>query len=138
MQVREVLDRLQDLTNEKISQQSLANALSVRQGAISNRITRNVAFSIEELMKIERAFSLPMGVLAGVNLPQNNTDCVDLDFYPDVFGSCGSGCMVFNETSEKLALSSVMAFTATMPANTPFEQVTSPSLSAFVITALPL
>ena len=104
MQVREVLDRLQDLTNEKISQQSLANALSVRQGAISNRITRNVAFSIEELMKIERAFSLPMGVLAGVNLPQNNTDCVDLDFYPDVFGSCGSGCMVFNETSEKLAV----------------------------------
>lgn len=104
MQVREVLDRLHNLTNVKISQQALANALAVRQGAISNRIARNVAFSIEELFTIERAFGLPIGVLAGENLPQNNTDCVELDFYPDVFGSCGNGSIVFSEASEKISV----------------------------------
>jgi phage repressor protein C with HTH and peptisase S24 domain len=35
---------------------------------------------------------------------QIKLDCVRLDFYPDVFGSCGSGSMVFSETKEKLAV----------------------------------
>lgn len=31
-------------------------------------------------------------------------DCVEVDYYPDIFGSCGSGCMVFEETKEKLTI----------------------------------
>jgi phage repressor protein C with HTH and peptisase S24 domain len=103
MYVHELLERLQKLTNTKISQQSLANALNVRQGAISNRITRNTPFSLEELIIIENAFAIPKGSLAG-SLDIVNTESVNLDFYPDVFGSCGNGCMVFSETSEKMSV----------------------------------
>jgi phage repressor protein C with HTH and peptisase S24 domain len=42
---------------------------------------------------------LPIGSLSGVT-----TSDITLDFYPDVFGSCGDGSMVFEETSEKLAV----------------------------------
>lgn len=103
MYVHELLERLQKLTKSKISQQALANALGVRQGAISNRVTRNVPFTIEELIILEDKFVLARGALAG-EITTINTDSVNLDFYPDVFGSCGTGCMVFSETSEKMAV----------------------------------
>lgn len=103
MYVHELLERLQKLTKSKISQQTLANALGVRQGAISNRVTRNVPFTIEELIILEDKFVLTRGALAG-EITAINTDSVNLDFYPDVFGSCGTGCMVFSEAKEKLAV----------------------------------
>ena len=42
---------------------------------------------------------LPMGCLSGVS-----SSDISIDYYPDVFGSCGEGCMVFNETSEKISV----------------------------------
>lgn len=92
---------LQNLTGIKISQQTVANALNVRQSTIGSRATSGKEFAIGELMQIERAMNLPIGSLSGIQTNDNN---IELDFFPDVFGSCGDGCMVFNETSEKLAV----------------------------------
>ena len=92
-------ETLQKLTGVKISQQIVATALNVRQSTIGSRATSGKEFSINELIQIEQAMCLPMGCLSGVS----STD-ITLDFYPDVFGSCGSGCMVFNETSEKMSV----------------------------------
>lgn len=99
MQYNEILDRLQNLINVKVSQQAIANILGVAQAAISGRIKRNSEFTIDELMKIEQAMGLPVGSLSGVT-----TSDITLDFYPDVFGSCGSGSMVFSEASEKISV----------------------------------
>jgi hypothetical protein len=99
MKYNELLDHLQSLTKTKISHISIANVLNVGASAISNKVARDVDFSLEELIKIEQAMGLPIGSLSGVT-----SSDITLDFYPDVFGSCGSGCMVFNETSEKLAV----------------------------------
>lgn len=99
MKYNELSDRLQNLTQVKISQKTIANVLNIGASAISNKVARDVDFSLEELIKIEQAMGLPIGSLSGVT-----TSDITLDFYPDVFGSCGSGCMVFNETSEKLAV----------------------------------
>lgn len=101
MRYNELLERLQNLTQTKISQQALANCLEIRQTAISGRANRNSEFSLDELMQIERAMGLPIGSLSGITASDNN---IELDFYPDVFGSCGDGSMVFEETSEKLAV----------------------------------
>jgi phage repressor protein C with HTH and peptisase S24 domain len=99
MLYNELTDRLQNLTNTKISQQAIGNILGLAQTAISSRIKRDNAFNIDELIKIEQAMGLPMGCLSGVS-----SSDITLDFYPDVFGSCGSGCMVFSEAKEKLAV----------------------------------
>ena len=101
MRYNEVLDRLQNLIQTKVSQQTLANCLGIRQTAISGRANRNSEFSVDELMQIERAMNLPIGSLSGIQTNDNN---IELDFFPDVFGSCGDGSMVFEETSEKLAV----------------------------------
>lgn len=92
-------ETLQKLTNVKISQQTIATALNVRQSTIGSRATSGKEFSINELIQIEQAMGLPAGSLSGVN-----SSDITLDFYPDVFGSCGTGCMVFSEAKEKLAV----------------------------------
>lgn len=106
MRYNELIERLQNLIPTdafgkpvKISQQMIADCLEIRQTAISGRANRNSEFSIDELVKIESVLGLPMGCLSGVN-----SSDITLDFYPDVFGSCGSGCMVFSEAKEKLAV----------------------------------
>lgn len=96
----EVLDRLQNLTNTKISQATIAKCLGFsNQSTIGNRATKNGEYSLEELIKLEQAMGLPMGSLSGVS-----SSDITLDFYPNVFGSCGTGLMVFDETSEKIAV----------------------------------
>ena len=102
----ELIDRLQNLIKDsvtgksvKISQQTIGNILGMAQTGISFRIKNDKPFSIDELIKIEQAMGLPMGCLSGVS-----SSDITLDFYPDVFGSCGSGCMVFSEAKEKLAV----------------------------------
>jgi phage repressor protein C with HTH and peptisase S24 domain len=99
MRHSELLERLQNLTQEKISQQTIANSLGIRQSTIGNRAVRDSEYSIDELIKIEQAMGLTMGSLSEVS-----SSDITLDFYPDVFGSCGSGCMVFSESKEKLAV----------------------------------
>ena len=106
MKHNELLERLQNLIPTdafgkpvKISQQMIADCLEIRQSAIGNRAVKNSDYSIEELVKIESVLGLPMGCLSGVS-----SSDITLDFYPDVFGSCGSGCMVFSEASEKISV----------------------------------
>lgn len=96
MLFNELLDTLQNLTGFKISQQMIADVLNVRQGAISNRITRKSHLTLDELKTIERHYGVPL--VSGAN----NT--IDLNYYPAVFASCGNGLTVFDETSEKISV----------------------------------
>ena len=101
MQYHELIERLQNLTKTKISQQAIGNILGLAQTAISSRIKSGKTFNVGELMEIERSMGLPVGCLSGVEYNDSN---IELEFYPDVFGSCGEGCMVFDETSEKISV----------------------------------
>ena len=100
MLYHELVDELQNLIHIKVSQQSIANILGIAQGAISQRIKNNKPFNMDELIKIEHHYSID-GELTGVQIIDSK---VYLDFYPDVFGSCGSGCMVFSEAKEQIAV----------------------------------
>ena len=106
MLYNELIDRLQNLIKDsitgksvKISQQNIADILGMAQTGVSSRIKNNKPFAIDELIQIEQAMCLPMGCLSGVS-----SSDITLDYYPDVFGSCGSGCIVFSESKEKLAV----------------------------------
>jgi SOS-response transcriptional repressor LexA len=108
MKHNELLERLQNLISPdafgkpvKISQQMIADCLEIRQSAIGNRAVKNGDYSIEELVKIESVLGLPMGCLSGI---QSNDNCIDLDYFSDVWASCGTGAIVFEETSEKLSV----------------------------------
>lgn len=108
MLYNELVDTLQNLIGTgafgkqiKVSQQMIADALNVAQAAISGRIKRNSDFTLDELIKIEQAMGLPTGSLSGM---QTNDNCIDLDYFSDVWASCGTGAVVFEETSEKLSV----------------------------------
>ena len=58
-------ETLQKLTGIKISQQTVATALNVRQSTIGSRATSGKEFSINELIQIEQAMGLPIGCLSG-------------------------------------------------------------------------
>jgi phage repressor protein C with HTH and peptisase S24 domain len=64
---------------------------------MSKRVQNNSKFSDEEIKKIESFYGIKIDKQAAINE-------VALDFYPDVFGSCGSGSMVFSEASEKISV----------------------------------
>ena len=97
----ELIDRLQNLINVKVSQQTIANILGIAQTAISSRIKTNKTFNIDELMKIEQAMGITSGSLSGI---QTSDNCVSLNFYPEVYLSAGYGIEVIDEKPEKISI----------------------------------
>ena len=98
MLYNELVDTLQNLTGCKPSRQNLAEILDITQAAIGNRIARESHLRLEELQKIERHYGID---LTGTAKSSNLTE---LNYFPNVFGSCGTGLTVFDETSEKISV----------------------------------
>ena len=91
MRYSEVLDRLQNLTNRNISQAELCRVLDIKQSAMGNRQSRDSNFSEKELVTLQNHFN--------VILEDEN---ITLDYYPDIFGSCGTGYFVSSEEKEQI------------------------------------
>lgn len=98
MRYNELLDALQNLTGTKPSQTEIGKIIGLAQTAISGRANRNSLFTPEEIQLIERKYAID---LTG-NVKSNQL--ADLNYYPDVFASCGNGVMVFDDTSEKISV----------------------------------
>ena len=98
MRYNEALDALQNLIGFRPSQTALGKILGLAQTAISGRASRNSLFSPEELEKIERHYAIDLTGIA------QNANLITLNFYPNVFGSCGTGLMVFDESAEKITV----------------------------------
>lgn len=76
-------------------QADICKVLGVNQSAMGNRAKRNTEFSISEIEQLEKHY--------GVRIyTKSDIDTIELDFYPEVFASCGDGCTVFEESSTKL------------------------------------
>lgn len=90
-----LLNTLQNLINRKVTQNELRNILDMGAGTIGNRATRDSNFTESEIEKIEAFY--------GVDLKA--TSDVELDYYPDVYASCGDGLEVLSEASEKIKIS---------------------------------
>ncbi len=118
MRHNELLETLQNLTNAKPKQREIAEALGVDVGVIGKRASRNSEYSLEELQKINEfygkrfyEFDLFAG-LYGHNAAKNvlkkmtvNTENeILLDYYPEVFGSCGNGTFVLSECREPITV----------------------------------
>lgn len=98
MQYNKLLDTLQNLIGITPTQAALAKILGIGASAMGNRAQRNSKFSIEEVQMIEQYY--------GINLTgtSKNNNSAELNYYPNVFGSCGTGLTVFDETSEKISV----------------------------------
>ena len=95
MKVTELLNLIQNKTQKEINQSMIAKALGVTRQTISNRIRNNSEITISELVKIEDFFNIK---LFTDNSQGNNS--INVDYYPEVFASCGNGTVTFSEEKE--------------------------------------
>lgn len=114
--IKELLDELQKLTNLKISQTDIANALGTTRSNISLRIKNKSMATLEEIKKVIAFLNIssPHNVMNALLKSKNQLiadnieddpdqeDTISMDYYPDVFGSCGAGAFVFSENKEIL------------------------------------
>lgn len=97
MRASKLFDTLQNLMKDKPSQAQIGKIIGVGASAIGNRVARDADFSDDEISKIEDFYT--------IDLTGSADNCITLDYYPDVFGSCGNGVFVISEHKEKLSLS---------------------------------
>ena len=109
LNIEQAIQDLQNLTKKKITYGDIANVLGVSRQAISNRAARNSELQEFEWEKLKEHF------VSGSNIEDLKTDLlkkrmgglekkddIELDYYPEVFGSCGTGTFVPAEYKEKM------------------------------------
>lgn len=114
-----LIDNLQNLTNSKVDISEIAKVIGKPARTLYTRGQRDTEFKQSEINQIEEFYK--------VNLSKSDTsnnNSVTIDYYPDIFGSCGNG--VFELSPEKTQI--------IVPKNAFFEKF-SPNKQYSVINA---
>lgn len=96
MLLNELIHQLQAQTTEKITYEKIAAILGLKsKQGVSMRIARQQKLTNAEIKKITEAFEINDFIVD----PQ-----VTVNYYPDVFGSCGGGAFALSDVKEKIQL----------------------------------
>lgn len=101
MKFETLFEALEKKVKIKPSVKNIADILGIETKALYARSKRGTEFKESEVKKIEEFYAISL-----TNSTSDN--CVTLDYYPNVFGSCGYGCMVFDESKEKISVAKDM------------------------------
>jgi phage repressor protein C with HTH and peptisase S24 domain len=102
MLIEEKRTELQNLTKRNVTYDELAPILGVgTANALRNWNYRKRPLKEFEIKKIDEAFNISSTEL---NTISSDTDSVTIDYYPDVFGSCGNGVFQFSTKREQIAV----------------------------------
>lgn len=102
MLVEQLITDLQNLTNCKITQKDLGDALGISKQAIGNKKAENYNFADYEITKIKNYVLSKYSDNRCTLVDYNNS--ITLDYFPDVFGSCGNGVFQFSTKREQIAV----------------------------------
>jgi phage repressor protein C with HTH and peptisase S24 domain len=100
--VRETLQNLINSipTHAELAEEFRLKGVFTTANALSNRLSNDGYLKDDEIAVIEKVY--------GVNLlnknGQKDDNTVELEYYSDVWASCGNGAVVFEETTEKLSV----------------------------------
>ena len=101
MKLDELLSILSKRVGIAVNQSMLADALGITRQTISNRIKNESEVTVSELKKVEEFFNISM-------FGEMPDDITYIDYYTDVFASCGDGSIVFTRKKNKLPISTSM------------------------------
>lgn len=100
MKLNELMRLIEKNTEKPINQSILAKSLGITRQTVSNRIKNDSQVTVEELKRAERYFKIDLSN----DKKTSDTGIVYLDYYPDVFASCGEGNIIFSNEKKKLAV----------------------------------
>lgn len=113
MNIDELLDTLQKL-NINITNKEIAQIWGMEQSSFSRKKRNKSKITYDNIKKLEERLNIKLSfahildnkeyqavykILNENDMPE---DTIALDYYPDVFGSCGGGSFVFSEQKEIL------------------------------------
>lgn len=123
MQYNDILECLQNLINVKPKQREIADIIGVRTSVVGQRASRGSHFSVEEIKKIGDKYGVNLFTkqiqpdwsnpdkldhaqviesMIKADIEYNTEENITVDYYPEVFGSCGSGVFVPAEYKERV------------------------------------
>lgn len=121
----ELKNTLQILTNAEISYSKIADVLGTYRSVISRRVKEKSQVKIDEMGRIADYFKINIeslrnnsltnigGVLYDIDKISNTNQNEDyiMDYYPEVFGSCGTGVFELSQTKEQIRVPKNALFT---------------------------
>lgn len=100
MKLDELIALIYAKTGITINQSMLAESLGITRQTVSNRIKNESEVTVSELFKVEEFFKLKLFH----SIENSNEDVAYIDYYNDVFASCGNGSIVFSSEKSKLPI----------------------------------
>ena len=101
MKLDELILQISLKTGVQINQSMLAESLGITRQTVSNRIKNESEVTISELKKAEKYFNIKL-----FTMPDDDKyDITYIDYYENVFASCGNGSIIFSSEKSKLPIS---------------------------------
>jgi len=103
MKLDELLSIISANIGEPVNQSMLAECLGITRQTVSNRIKNESEVTVSELQKAEEYFKIKL-----LNSINNEYEVAYIDYYTDVFASCGNGSIIFSSEKNKLPVATNM------------------------------
>ena len=96
MKLDELIQLISNTAGITVNQSMLADSLGITRQTISNRIKTQSEVTVSEIRRVEEFFKI--SIFNSVN------DIAYIDYYTDIFASCGNGSIIFSSEKTKLPI----------------------------------